>query len=113
MSYKAFKEKFVVCERGEEDGTATVALFTNDRRGNRIPVFLETAGDAVIEIGEFMIAMGQSAKRGDIQPESLDEPFNRFVAKARLSKDGKLYIWTDGEHEDNVIYDDHIVHLID
>jgi hypothetical protein len=115
VSYKPFKEKFVVCER-DDDGNGSIALFTEDNKRNRVPVFLDTPGDAMIEIGDFFIEMGKAYNNKDISIESLNEPFTRFIAKASLTKECHLYVWTDADgetsYEDQVIYDDHIINLI-
>jgi len=101
---KAFKLKYVICKR-DEDGVPKVSTFGEDRRHNRIPLIVDTAADAVLEIAEHMRLTAEAVKCGDMRFESLDEAFGDFVANCSLDSKGNLYIWIDGEHEDEVVYE--------
>lgn len=112
LPYKPFKKKYVICEINSS-GTPEVSTFTNDNKGNRIPLFLDTKADAVIEIADHMKAIADAVKRGNYYENRLEDAFEKFIAEATLSKQGHLIIINpDGKYDFNVIFDDSIVQFI-
>jgi hypothetical protein len=111
MTYKEFKQKFVIMQ-GNPEGASEIALFSDDEKNNRLPLFVDSAAQAVIEIASHMQSIAEAVLMEYLDEDSLDEAFDHFVAKASLTRDGHLYIWRDGEYEDDILYDDHISHVI-
>lgn len=94
---KAFDEKYVIYNHA--NGQPEVSCFTEDKRGNRIPMIFDTAADAVIEIADHMRLTAEAVKKGDMSEDSLDEPFDSHVAKCSLDKKGNFEVWI--EHEEH------------
>lgn len=115
FNYKPFDNKFVVIRRDEEG--ASIAFFTVDQRNNRIPMFYDTAADAVIAIGENMIRIAEAVKKGDIDSSNLNEGFSHFVASASLDKEKHLLVTIMNDEnnpwggEEEIVYDDNIINL--
>lgn len=99
---KSFNHKFVICER-DENGQAVVSIFGEDRRGNRVPLLLDTKVEAVIEIADHMRLTAEAVQRGDMPEDRLDELGGDFVANCS-NKGGIFTIWIEGEYEPEFVY---------
>lgn len=106
---KAIKDKFVVCNRNDH-GESDIGIVSIDRRKNKIPTIFNCPADAVIEIGNNMVWLGECVNRKEIDEEALNIPFSYFVARFDRDKDGQVLIESlDGEE---IIYDGHYNGLV-
>lgn len=110
--YKPFKLKYVLCHV-IGDGPE-VSTWTEDNKGNRIPLFFDTKIDAAQEIIDHAQCVIDAIKNKHYTEDRLEDCFTDFICEAMLDKKGHLLIreLPNAVGHQFIIYDNNIINLI-
>lgn len=95
--YKAFTEKFVVCE-SYGNAQPEITIFTEDK-GKRAPYFFDTKAEAVLAIADNLKSIAEAVQRGDMSEDSLETGDGYIIASASMNSTGNLLVFIPGESE--------------
>lgn len=112
--YIPFKHKVVVVKTNNENVFES-AFFETKKHNNRFPKFFDSEAEALLRLCDHVKEIASDVHLQLKLPDELVYPWAFSLAYADLDATGLLYIYREpnGEYfEDEVLYDDNIIHLI-